>query len=182
LWQLVGGFAIADFEQLASHESLRNEKNRISKIDPINQAAFRPQAFCKARKGISQKCREDKPHLGVILRTVAVWCAFDDEVWFSEHITVLTLLIIGWFLTAVAASLGAPFWFDILSRIMNVRNSGGVPGEKDPTSTPIGPQATLDETPGTRASREAWEGKIECCRRWMRGRATPRLYFKGMVV
>jgi hypothetical protein len=31
--------------------------------------------------------------------------------------------IIGWFLTAVAVSLGAPFWFDILNKIMVVRST-----------------------------------------------------------
>ena len=33
----------------------------------------------------------------------------------------------GWFLTAVAVSLGAPFWFDLLNRFMKLRNAGGVP-------------------------------------------------------
>jgi multidrug efflux pump subunit AcrA (membrane-fusion protein) len=68
--------------------------------------------------------------------------------WFSGHITVITSLILGWFLTALAASLGAPFWFDTLSRIMNIRNSGKHPGEMDPASTPVKPpSATLDQTP-----------------------------------
>jgi hypothetical protein len=34
------------------------------------------------------------------------------------------LKIIGWFITALAVSLGAPFWFDLLSRFVNLR--GGV--------------------------------------------------------
>lgn len=33
----------------------------------------------------------------------------------------------GWFLTVVAVSLGAPFWFDILNKIMKLRNAGRVP-------------------------------------------------------
>jgi hypothetical protein len=69
--------------------------------------------------------------------------------WCSGHISVIASLILGWFITALAASLGAPFWFDILSRFMNVRNSGKLPGEKDPTSTAAKPPATLDSTPGT---------------------------------
>lgn len=64
--------------------------------------------------------------------------------WFSAHLAVLASLIAGWFLTALAASLGAPFWFDTLSRIMNVRNAGGVPGEKDPKSTATKAPATLN--------------------------------------
>ncbi|WSH19065.1 hypothetical protein U8Q07_14975 [Rhizobium ruizarguesonis] len=35
--------------------------------------------------------------------------------------------IVGWLFTAVALSLGAPFWFDTLSKIMNVRGAGEKP-------------------------------------------------------
>lgn len=38
--------------------------------------------------------------------------------------------LVGWVLTAVAASLGAPFWFDILNKFMNVRSVGASPDEK----------------------------------------------------
>jgi hypothetical protein len=36
----------------------------------------------------------------------------------------------GWILTAIAASLGAPFWFDTLNKFMNVRAAGTSPNEK----------------------------------------------------
>jgi hypothetical protein len=32
--------------------------------------------------------------------------------------------ILGWVISAIAISMGAPFWFDLLGNIMNVRNSG----------------------------------------------------------
>jgi len=38
--------------------------------------------------------------------------------------------IAGWILTAIAASLGAPFWFDTLNKFMNVRAAGTSPNEK----------------------------------------------------
>ena len=38
---------------------------------------------------------------------------------------------LGWFLTALAASLGAPFWFDTLQRFVNVRGNGRSPEEED---------------------------------------------------
>jgi len=37
--------------------------------------------------------------------------------------------ILGWAITAVAISLGAPFWFDLLNKIMNIRNAGKSPDE-----------------------------------------------------
>lgn len=33
-------------------------------------------------------------------------------------------VLFGWFISAIAISMGAPFWFDLLGNIMNVRNSG----------------------------------------------------------
>jgi len=35
--------------------------------------------------------------------------------------------VLGWFLTIVAVSLGAPFWFDLLNKIVNLRNAGQKP-------------------------------------------------------
>jgi hypothetical protein len=40
----------------------------------------------------------------------------------------------GWLMTALAASLGAPFWFDLLNRFVDLRGVGRAPEEKDPTA------------------------------------------------
>ena len=37
--------------------------------------------------------------------------------------------ILGWLLTALAISLGAPFWFDILKKIVTIRSSGDTAGQ-----------------------------------------------------
>ncbi len=42
----------------------------------------------------------------------------------------ITLCLIGWLFTALAGSLGAPFWFDLLKRVANLRASGPNPTEK----------------------------------------------------
>lgn len=46
---------------------------------------------------------------------------------------------LGWFLTALAATLGAPFWFDLLNRFINIRSAGKAPEEKpkDPKKVPL---------------------------------------------
>lgn len=36
-------------------------------------------------------------------------------------------LLLGWLITAAAVSLGAPFWFDLLGKVANLRGSGGKP-------------------------------------------------------
>ena len=38
--------------------------------------------------------------------------------------------VLGWLLTALAATLGAPFWFDTLNRIISIRSSGKAPEER----------------------------------------------------
>jgi hypothetical protein len=36
-------------------------------------------------------------------------------------------LLLGWLISGLAIAMGAPFWFDLLSKIMNVRNTGNRP-------------------------------------------------------
>jgi len=51
--------------------------------------------------------------------------------------------LLGWLITAVAATLGAPFWFDMLNKIMSIRSAGKAPEEMprlpDVVQAPIGP-------------------------------------------
>lgn len=47
-----------------------------------------------------------------------------------DHSTNLFLKILGIVITAVAAQQGAPFWFDMLKRLVNLRNTGANPSEK----------------------------------------------------
>jgi len=39
--------------------------------------------------------------------------------------------LLGWLVTALAISLGAPFWFDILKKVVNLRGSGTKPAEDE---------------------------------------------------
>ncbi len=52
---------------------------------------------------------------------------------------------LGFLLTAFAISLGAPFWFDLLNRFINLRASGAKPGNK--SSTPVSKTALLNQKP-----------------------------------
>jgi hypothetical protein len=36
----------------------------------------------------------------------------------------ILIMIGGWFISGIAIAMGAPFWFDLLSKVMNVRNAG----------------------------------------------------------
>jgi hypothetical protein len=41
--------------------------------------------------------------------------------------SILRSRLLGWVLTAIAVSLGAPFWFDTLNRFVNIRSAGRAP-------------------------------------------------------
>jgi hypothetical protein len=41
--------------------------------------------------------------------------------------------ILGWLVTGLAVSLGAPFWFDILSKLVNIRGTGDKPAKASDT-------------------------------------------------
>ena len=67
------------------------------------------------------------------LRLPIGWDMQQRAYFYDQHTRwnhVLTA-IVGWFITALAASLGAPFWFDILQRFVNIRAAGRAPDEKD---------------------------------------------------
>ncbi|BBD60973.1 hypothetical protein NIES2109_37740 [Nostoc sp. HK-01] len=44
-----------------------------------------------------------------------------------SSITNYLTMVAGWFISGIAISMGAPFWFDLLSKVVNVRNSGKKP-------------------------------------------------------
>lgn len=49
----------------------------------------------------------------------------------SDNTTNIGLKLIGIFLTALAARQGAPFWFEILNKAVNLRGTGANPAEKE---------------------------------------------------
>ncbi|MGC3988366.1 MAG: hypothetical protein QM796_01530 [Chthoniobacteraceae bacterium] len=51
--------------------------------------------------------------------------------WLTIRYGLLLSAVCGWLITALGASLGAPFWFDTLQRFINIRANRGAPEEKD---------------------------------------------------
>jgi hypothetical protein len=54
------------------------------------------------------------------------WREDNDSGWNWSH---LITALLGWSITALAASLGAPFWFQTLQRFVNIRGTGRSPAE-----------------------------------------------------
>lgn len=66
--------------------------------------------------------------------------ALPTDVFGGDHSlwAVLHQHFLGWLVTTLAISLGAPFWFDVLNRFVNIRASGKAPEErpKKPRAVP----------------------------------------------
>jgi hypothetical protein len=67
--------------------------------------------------------------------------------WSGENVQLDTLRHIpGWLITALAATLGAPFWFDVLNRLMVLRSTVK-PYEKSGAEAPKEPRYVPPPTP-----------------------------------
>ena len=67
---------------------------------------------------------------------------------------------LGWLLTALAATLGAPFWFDMLNRVISIR-AAGKPPEEEPrppkaVSVPVEPGQSQQEADRLRQGGPRW--------------------------
>jgi len=60
------------------------------------------------------------------------WAWYEGELsqWAAAWRDTIRFHFFGWLLTAAAISLGAPFWFDMLNKVINIRSSGKSPEEK----------------------------------------------------
>ena len=82
---------------------------------------LQPTAIRKVSKG-------ELDALGGVLGWGPAAAALDGPGWLER--------VLGWFLTMVAVSLGAPFWFDILNKLVNIRNAGTKPATSDTQPKP----------------------------------------------
>ena len=87
------------------------------------------------------------------LKTVGIPLGWPDPDGSRGGWSWLLLKALGLLLTAGAASLGAPFWFDILNRFMSVRSAGKAPEEtpKSPRQIPIPALPGQPQGPGPQA-------------------------------
>ena len=53
----------------------------------------------------------------------------------NELEKVSPLQVVGWLLTGAALTLGAPFWFDLLNKFVNLRGAGVKPKRQDEQPT-----------------------------------------------
>lgn len=64
-------------------------------------------------------------------------CGRDLKTRFSDGRGNLAIQLLGWLLTALAVGLGAPFWFDVLNRLVNLRGAGPKPASSPSSSNAV---------------------------------------------
>jgi hypothetical protein len=67
------------------------------------------------------------------------------------------IALVGWFITALAATLGAPFWFDVLNKVMVIRSTVK-PKEKSPDEASEDRAVGKRQGTGSGQRREGGEG------------------------
>ena len=115
-------------EQLSKNPNLRQGINQVAtEVFQTNESCFKDAqadptkvAKCKEKLQVSVKDLEK------INQPLPI--GWDEKGWFNgEQIKEqngLLQAIFGWLMTGVAVAMGAPFWFDILGKLINVRNTG----------------------------------------------------------
>lgn len=89
-----------------------------------------------------------------------LWPANFKGDWSGWFATFPWLSIPGWILTALAISLGAPFWFDLLNKIMVIRSTVK-PHEKSPEEASEDRQAPKGAVAGTGAGAAAGPRELD---------------------
>jgi hypothetical protein len=88
---------------------------------------------CRGERETSPECTaaiDEGPKGGICARSPEGLKPTSQLALSSVWTDVVGLHLFGWFLTATAVSIGAPFWFDLLKLLMVVRGSGKKPDEK----------------------------------------------------
>lgn len=117
---------IAIFERLESDpESLQQvvnlAENYLAKNDAEQVITTTPtfdQQLDQVRSLINDEIEQAKSPLGLGWEGIS-FATFSPTQW--------GIKILGWIVTALAISLGAPFWFDLLRKLVNIRSSGAKP-------------------------------------------------------
>lgn len=98
--------------------------------EPVLREAMVKSAEARHAKGMPESEKnftEFKDQLDELALPIG-WEKFPPEWSFGRSIQA----VFGWILSALAISLGAPFWFDILGKFLSIRNAGRKPGRSQP--------------------------------------------------
>jgi hypothetical protein len=146
--------SVALWEALSTNDTLRSSVVEAAKQYSAREANLEASSAPTGQKtpiDLSQSLQNVKTQVAQLdaLKLPIGWRYDDPQAHdrdlhrvFESDIPFILSKLLGIMLTAFAASLGAPFWFDILNKFMSIRGAGRAPKErpKDPKEV-LPPQA-----------------------------------------
>ncbi len=111
---------------------VRTRMNPPEYTDPDSPipSAPAPDAAGKEKDDSSGLTAEEQAKLGQLLTWSPDRQQLKARGFFSWLAWLLPRHLVGWLVSVIAVSLGAPFWFDLLQKIMKLRSTGPSPAEK----------------------------------------------------
>jgi hypothetical protein len=111
-------------EELLSNDSLltKQQEDSLELQNYIVLKARRDTLFQRAETLVKNDISSIRHSLGL------EWETYDCT---STRFNCLLKSLMGWVITALALSLGAPFWFDLLNKLMKLRGSVATPTKDD---------------------------------------------------
>jgi hypothetical protein len=122
----IDSFHIID--QLYKNPTLRQGLNQVAtEVFQANRPCFKDAEGDNSKVAeCTQKLQANVKDLEKINQPLPI--GWNDKPWFDgEQIKAQNgwlQAILGWLMTGVAVAMGAPFWFDLLGKFINVRNTG----------------------------------------------------------
>ena len=99
----------------------QTQKDALDKCTKLEKKEREADDACKPITGLVEAIQGGNKTLGVLPIGWKDWAEVCD-LFKADKVASLFKHIIGWLVTALAVSLGAPFWFDLLNRLINVRH------------------------------------------------------------
>jgi hypothetical protein len=154
-WLLVIGIAIAGvmnadtismWRQLAANDELRTAmvQHAAATLPSLDSVVNRPSGESLSLEEVRVRYDSANALIGGMDLQLG-WSSAPGMRW-PAGLWPGVLKIVGLVLTGIAISLGAPFWFDLLNKVISIRAAGRSPAEK-PKSPEGAPKRTAEETP-----------------------------------
>ena len=107
-----------------AHPNFEEELKKLSPAETKALTEHRDYLFSKSKELLDKDILNMNQLLGLGWQKKSCWgSGWLWTGWRPKDSTLWSLTLLGWFLTALAISMGAPFWFDLLNRLMKLRGS-----------------------------------------------------------
>lgn len=110
-----------------NHVNLTEQTNFLKQYKIINESPASQANFYITYEKLLKRLMIDRAETFTQKETEPI-ATTPPEINIHETVTKqggLPKVFFGWLISAISISMGAPFWFDMLSKVMNVRNVGG---------------------------------------------------------